>query len=260
MKLKHWVFGWAALFLFGALAQPAHAGACLCVKRNMEGETVEFKCVNQNGDDGVAGCSTYCKKNGYNGYQWFADDTCNSLMEKIKGEKIKLKIKDIQIGPIGIGVDTKAVASTSATAILVGQGSIEPIDDTFTIPGGLGGGSYSTSGFGGTIHFRLEPSTTRPNLYTVVVTGVDTTADSMNLNGYETGALHGDLNPEGYNRGELDTTTGKISILFSQLIYADSLPGVPITSHSAYFGTCNNCLNGGTVSLSGDSIFISPLP
>lgn len=269
MKLKHFVFGLAVLFLFGALAQPAFAGACLCVKRNMEGETVEFKCTNQTGDDGAAGCSTSCKSAGYNGYQWFPDETCNSLAEKMKGEKIKLKITDIQVGPIGIGIDTKTPFSgltapsptpISAQPILVGQGTIQAIEDTFDVPGSLGGGSHTTSGFSGTIHFRLEPSATRPNLYTVIVTGVDTVADSMNLNGFETGALHGDLNPEGYNRGELDTSTGRLSILFSQLIYADSMPGVPITSHSAYFGTCNNCLNGGDVDLDGDSIYISPLP
>lgn len=234
-----------------------------------ENKVISFECSESSGEEGVAGCSNSCKKKGFNGYQYFEDETCNALFEKIEGEKIKLRIKDIQIGPVEIGIDQKRATTlaeleesspvgTTALRVYVGKGTIEPSYDTFEIPGALGGGSHTTTSFGGTIHFRLEQTAPGSQVYRVIVTGVDTTAASMNLNGYETGTLQGDLNPQGYNTGELNLATGEISLLFSQLIYADSIPGVPITSHSAYFGTCRDCLNGGEVSLVGDSIYIAP--
>lgn len=255
------------VLLLGAqvVAQPLWAGACVCVKRNMENEVIEFSCTELTGEDGgAAGCSNHCKGEGFNGYDWLSDETCNGLYKRIKKQKVDIDIKEIQIGPIGIGIDGEASASSvqspapSPSPILVGTGTIEAHSDTFDVPRTLGGGRHTTSAFSGTLDFRLEPDANDPDKYRVVVTGVSTVVQSMNLNGFETGVLHGSLNPEAPNDGELNVATGQISFLFSQILYPEDFPGVEIHTWSHYYGTCNDCLNGGDATLEADSFFISP--
>lgn len=260
---------------------PAWAGACLCVSRNMENDVVEFSCQEMTGSEGgAAGCSTHCSDAGHNGYDWLPDETCNGLYDRIKSQKVKINITDIVIGPVQIGVEdeekldaNQAMTSTTTGpvairpvpvphpgATYVGSGNIEADYDTFDVPDGLGGGSHTTTTFSGNLDFRLEPDPNDSNRYLVYVTSVSTTTPSMNLGGFATGTLHGSLNPAAPNDGELNLATGEISFLFSQILYPEDFPGVEIHTWSHYYGTCNNCLNGGDVDLEADSFFISPIP
>lgn len=259
-------------------AEPVLAGACVCVKRNMENKVIEFTCVELAGENGgAAGCSNHCKGAGYNGYDWLVNETCNGLYERFQDQKVKIRIKNIQIGPVGIEIDqaqelssvnTSAAGQTLAgTAIvapaprpiLTGTATIEAFYDTFDVPDTLGGGTHTTTAFSGTLKLRLEPMRD-PNKYKVLVTEVNTIVQPMIVNGFNSGLIFGSLNPLAPNEGELDTATGQIDFLFSQFLYPQDFPGIEMHTWSYYYGTCNNCLNGGDAILDADSFFISPVP
>jgi hypothetical protein len=227
-------------------AQELYAGSCLCVTRNRENEVISFSCTELAGTDGGnAGCSNFCQKKGFAGYDWLAEETCSSLYKKIKSQTIKLNLKDIHIGPVGIG--------------LGGTASIEAQYDNFYIPDGYGGGKTTTKDFTGTIQFRLDPDPTDKDRYLVVLTDVSTTVQSLDLNGFQTGVLHGSINKDAPNSGELNVKTGEINFLFSQILSPEVSPGTSFHTWSYYHGTCNNCLNGGTATLNADSFYISPV-
>jgi len=260
-------------------AEPVLAGACVCVKRNMEQEVISFACEELTGENGgAAGCSNHCKGAGFNGYDWLPNETCNGLYQRVKKQKVNIRIKDIQIGPVGIGIDqteqlngvstdgrgetlagTQLVAIPAPRPILTGTATVEAFYDTFDIPAALGGGSHTTTAFSGTLKLRLEPKA-QANKYRVIVTEVNTIVDPMIVNGFNSGVLFGSLNPLAPNDGELDTSTGRIDFLFSQFLYPQDYPGIEIHTWSYYYGTCNNCLNGGDAILNADSFYISPVP
>jgi len=207
-------------------------------------------------------------------YDWFSEETCNSLYKKNK----KIKKQNIDIDIIDIikktttvvdlvddleqivtpGDDASALQPVAQSReIITGSGTILGVEDSFDVPDTFGGGQHTTASFSGSFEFKLV-QTSDPNVYDVTVVSVETVTASMDLNGFETGVLRGTLNPMATNTGEYHADTGQISFLFSQILTSDDYPEYPFHTWSHYYGTCNDCLNNGSLTLAADSFFISP--
>ena len=269
MRTKSFKIVMVTLILATVTAGVAYAGACLCVTRNMENEVVSFSCVNL-ASGGAGACSNHCKGAGHNGYSWHGDETCNTLHKKIKKQKIDVDIVDIittvttVAGTVGkdlvdgTTLNGPGIVAVPRLEVITGTGTFLGKDDTFEVPDTLGGGMHSTSAFSGVFDFKMVQRAPGSPLYNVTVTSVSTLTASMDLNGFHTGVLRGELNKLGDNTGEFNKDTGEISFLFSEILISDDYPDVPIETWSAYYGTCNDCLNNGSLTLAGDSFFISP--
>ncbi len=254
------------LILAAVSTGAAYAGACLCVKENMEGEVVEFTCVNL-AAGGAAECSNHCKDAGFSGYSWHSDETCDSLYKKIKKQKIDIDIIDIitTVTDITERIDNGVVGGfgfngpiNASLEVITGSATFLGNNDTFDVPKALGGGSHSTSAFSGVLDFKMVQTAPGSSQYDVFVTSVSTVTASMDLNGFKTGVLRGELNKEGANAGTYDKDTGQISFLFSEILTSDTYPQWPVETWSYYYGSCNDCLNNGSMTLDGDSFYIAP--
>ncbi|MDP6979687.1 MAG: hypothetical protein QF570_13965 [Myxococcota bacterium] len=269
----------------------AHAGACLCLKSNGV-EITEFTCTAQ---DGPNECGQHCAGADFPGSEYFGDETCQSLHEKIKREEIEVPIPkltsmyevvqlvDLTTGEVLAeqGVGSSSALLTESTIgpqsrnsgsqqlrarrgqglrrVILARGEFLGGTDTFEVPETLGGGWSTTTAFAGSFDLRLVERIDTPDFYDVELTRVKTLVADLELGGLQTGVFRGSINPGAPNSGTYDAVTGKMSLLFSQFLVSDSFPDQPIMTYTTYSGVCVDCLaSEKQFLLTGDSLYIAP--